>query len=69
MEYSFLHYYLWGGALILALMLLLWLVSLLLKNSSIVDIFWGAGFVLSAWFMLCSCMGLYLCVRGSFWRW
>jgi steroid 5-alpha reductase family enzyme len=50
MEYSFLHYYLWGGTLILALMVLLWLVSLLLKNSSIVDIFWGAGFVLSAWF-------------------
>jgi steroid 5-alpha reductase family enzyme len=38
-----------AGAVILALMVLLWLVSLLLRNSSIVDIFWGAGFVLSAW--------------------
>lgn len=35
--------------LILGLMVILWLVSLTLKNSSIVDIFWGAGFVISAW--------------------
>jgi len=34
---------------ILVLMVLLWLVSLLLKNSSIVDIFWGTGFVIAAW--------------------
>lgn len=34
---------------IMALMILLWLVSLRLENSSIVDIFWGAGFVISAW--------------------
>jgi steroid 5-alpha reductase family enzyme len=30
-------------------MTLLWALSLLLKNSSIVDIFWGAGFVIFAW--------------------
>lgn len=30
-------------------MLLLWLLSLILKDSSIVDIFWGFGFVVSAW--------------------
>lgn len=41
--------FLTAGAVIFALMLLLWLVSLLLKNSSIVDIFWGFGFVISAW--------------------
>jgi steroid 5-alpha reductase family enzyme len=34
---------------ILALMTLLWLVSLRLKNSSIVDIFWGTGFVIAGW--------------------
>jgi steroid 5-alpha reductase family enzyme len=34
---------------ILGLMVALWLVSLALKNSSIVDIFWGAGFVIAAW--------------------
>ena len=37
------------GLAILALMTLLWVVSLLLRNASIVDIFWGVGFVLSAW--------------------
>jgi steroid 5-alpha reductase family enzyme len=30
-------------------MILLWLLSLVLKNSSIVDIFWGIGFVVIAW--------------------
>mgnify|MGYP001127686813 CR=1 FL=1 len=35
--------------MILGLMTLLWLVSLALKNSSIVDIFWGMGFVIVAW--------------------
>jgi steroid 5-alpha reductase family enzyme len=34
---------------ILGLMTALWLLSLLLKNASIVDIFWGTGFVISAW--------------------
>ena len=30
-------------------MIILWVISLILKNSSIVDIFWGFGFVISAW--------------------
>ena len=47
---NFLSFYLLGGALILVFMFLLWIISLLLKNSSIVDIFWGLGFVISAWF-------------------
>lgn len=46
---SFLNTYLIGGLVILGFMLILWLVSLSLKNSSIVDIFWGAGFVISGW--------------------
>jgi steroid 5-alpha reductase family enzyme len=37
------------GLTILGLMTLLWLVSLFLKNSSIVDIFWGTGFIIAAW--------------------
>ncbi len=37
------------GLLVLGLMTLLWLASLFLKNSSIVDIFWGSGFVIIAW--------------------
>ncbi|HAF61750.1 MAG TPA: hypothetical protein DCK95_05445 [Anaerolineaceae bacterium] len=39
-----------GGLIILLYMVLLWLVSLLLKNSSIIDIFWGLGFVIVSWF-------------------
>lgn len=35
-------------AVILVLMTLLWLYSLRIKNSSIVDIFWGTGFVITA---------------------
>ena len=46
---GFLNAFLINGLVILALMTLLWLVSLRLKNSSIVDIFWGFGFVISAW--------------------
>ncbi len=37
------------GGVVLMLMIALWLISLRLKNSSIVDIFWGAGFVIVAW--------------------
>jgi steroid 5-alpha reductase family enzyme len=46
---NFLSTYLIIGLLVLVLMILLWLLSLALKNSSIVDIFWSAGFVISAW--------------------
>ncbi|HNT76378.1 MAG TPA: DUF1295 domain-containing protein [Anaerolineae bacterium] len=46
---NFLQIYLTLGLLILGLMTVLWLVSLALKNSSIVDIFWGTGFVITAW--------------------
>jgi steroid 5-alpha reductase family enzyme len=41
--------YLTGGGVILLYMWLIWAASVRLKNSSIVDIFWGAGFVVSAW--------------------
>lgn len=47
---SFISIYLLALALIVGLMTLLWLLSLRLKNSSIVDIFWGTGFVISSWF-------------------
>jgi steroid 5-alpha reductase family enzyme len=46
---TFINLYLIGAAVIFGFMVVLWLVSLALKNSSIVDIFWGFGFVLSAW--------------------
>ena len=46
---SFLEIYGIGLAVILVLMTVLWLISLILKNSSIVDIFWGTGFVIANW--------------------
>jgi len=46
---SFLNIYGTGLAVILGLMTLLWLVSLRLENASIVDIFWGTGFVIANW--------------------
>ena len=38
-----------AGAVVLGLMVLLWVLSLALRNSSIVDILWGTGFVIVAW--------------------
>lgn len=38
-----------AGIVILGLMTVLWLLSLWLKDSSIVDIFWGTGFVITVW--------------------
>jgi steroid 5-alpha reductase family enzyme len=38
-----------AALVILVLMTILWLISLVLKNASIVDIFWGTGFVIAAW--------------------
>jgi steroid 5-alpha reductase family enzyme len=38
-----------GLIAIVIYMAVLWLISLALKNSSIVDIFWGPGFALAAW--------------------
>lgn len=45
----FLSLYLTLLLVTIGLMTLLWLISLALKNSSIVDIFWGTGFVIVAW--------------------
>jgi steroid 5-alpha reductase family enzyme len=46
---SFVQAYLTAGLIILLLMILLWIASLVLQNASIIDIFWGAGFVITAW--------------------
>jgi steroid 5-alpha reductase family enzyme len=70
---TFLPPYLVLSLIIIVLMVLLWLVSLWLKNSSIVDIFWGTGFVISAWvaFLLTPegfiTRKLLLCVLVSLW--
>lgn len=46
---TFLAIYGLGLLVIMGLMTLLWLISLLLRNSSIVDPFWGTGFVIANW--------------------
>lgn len=46
---TFLNLWLNAGLIILGLMTALWLLSLALKDSSIVDIFWGSGFVITFW--------------------
>ena len=38
-----------AAATIAAFMVAMWLISLVLKNASIVDVGWGVGFVLIAW--------------------
>ena len=37
------------SAAILGLVTLVWIISLRLKDASIVDVFWGIGFVLANW--------------------
>ena len=46
---SFLEVYGIVALVILGYMGILWIASLILRNSSIVDIFWGAGFVMANW--------------------
>lgn len=47
---EFIEIFLFTALLLWGYMTLIWLMSLFLRNTSIVDIFWGAGFVLAGWF-------------------
>lgn len=47
---SFIHIYSQGFLIIMLMMTLLWVVSIIVKNVSIVDLFWGLGFVLTSAF-------------------
>jgi steroid 5-alpha reductase family enzyme len=47
---SFFHIYIQALLVIMILMTILWTVSVIAKNVSIVDLFWGFGFVLTAGF-------------------
>ncbi len=44
---SFFEIFAFGGLIIWVYVTLLWLISLAIKNASIIDIFWGLGFVLA----------------------
>jgi steroid 5-alpha reductase family enzyme len=48
-ENVFLNVYLTNLAFAMAYVTGIWLLSLKLKDASIMDIFWGPGFVLVAW--------------------
>ncbi len=49
----------WAGFAVLGMMTVLWLISIYLKNVSIVDNFWGIGFVLVAFIFCLECEVLY----------
>jgi steroid 5-alpha reductase family enzyme len=55
---SFFHIYLLAFAAIMLMMTLLWLISIKIKNVSIVDLFWGAGFVVASAVYFISTEGL-----------
>jgi steroid 5-alpha reductase family enzyme len=46
---TFFEVYILGLTVIIVMMTILWIASILLKNVSIVDLFWGFGFVLVGW--------------------
>ena len=46
---GFLEIYLAAGLVILVVMTVLWILSLILRDASIVDPFWGTGFVIVTW--------------------
>jgi steroid 5-alpha reductase family enzyme len=47
---SFFHIYIQALLVIMILMTVLWIISITIKNVSIVDIFWGTGFVITCGF-------------------
>jgi steroid 5-alpha reductase family enzyme len=47
---SFINIYLHALLVIMILMTILWIVSVIIKNVSIVDLFWGFGFVITSGF-------------------
>jgi len=55
---SFLHIYLLAFAAIMSMMTILWLISIKIKNVSIVDLFWGFGFVVASAVYFISTEGL-----------
>ena len=55
---SFFQIYLQALVVILIMMTVLWISSILLKNVSIVDLFWGFGFVLTCGFYFLNTQGL-----------
>jgi len=57
---SFFHIYLQALIVIMALMSALWIISVILKNVSIVDLFWGFGFIAVSGFYFMNTEGFFL---------
>jgi steroid 5-alpha reductase family enzyme len=55
---TYFQIYFLGLAVIMSMMTILWLISIRIKNVSIVDLFWGFGFVLSGVFYFLNTEGL-----------
>ena len=47
---EFSHFFQNGILVLMGALTILWLVSLMIKDASIIDIFWGSGFVIVAWY-------------------
>jgi steroid 5-alpha reductase family enzyme len=56
--------YILAGLVILTLMIALWLLSLPLQDASIVDVFWGLGFAITAWLFFTLTPGGYYVRKG-----
>jgi steroid 5-alpha reductase family enzyme len=55
---TFFQIYLLAFAAIMSMMTLLWLISVKIRNVSIVDLFWGFGFVVAGWVYFMNTEGL-----------
>ena len=55
---TFFHIYLIALALILTMMFILWIISIKIRNVSIVDLFWGFGFVITCFVYFLNTDGL-----------
>jgi steroid 5-alpha reductase family enzyme len=54
---TFLHIYLQALLVIMILMSILWIASIIIKNVSIVDLFWGFGFLVTSIFYFLNAQG------------
>jgi steroid 5-alpha reductase family enzyme len=49
---SYTETYLIGASIVVFAMIMLWIISLIIENSSIIDFFWGLGFVIFTWYFV-----------------
>ncbi|AFK05371.1 protein of unknown function DUF1295 [Emticicia oligotrophica DSM 17448] len=64
--------FLQGFAVLMSCLTILWIISLVLEDSSIIDIFWGLGFIIVAWYYrqqlaLSDIRSLLICLLITIW--